>query len=365
MEKQILVTQSSMPDYKEYCEEIKCIWDTKWLTNCGPLHNVFRDNLKEYLGAENIELFTNGHLALVVALQALKLKGEVITTPFTFASTTHAIVQNDLTPVFCDIKEDYTIDENKIEALITEKTCAIMPVHVYGNVCNVKKIQQIADKHGLKVIYDAAHAFGEKYDGKDISNFGDITMFSFHATKVFNTIEGGCLCFKDKNLASKISSLRNFGLVGEDVHYCGTNAKMNEFQSAMGICNLRHLDEEIAKRGKIVEKYDDCLSNVDGIILNSKQDKVCNNAYYPILVDKEEYGMDRDQLIELLKSHNIFARKYFYPATNQFSCYKYLNQCGATPYADIVSNSILCLPMFAELSQEDVNRIGKIIKDKE
>ena len=242
-----------MPTYEEYCQEIKSIWDTVHLTNMGPKHNELKEKLKSYLKVNNIELFVNGHLALYVAIKALGIKGEIITTPFTFASTTNAIVQAGCTPVFCDIKSDYTIDETKIESLVTNKTVAILGVHVYGNICNVKAIQRIADKHKLKVIYDAAHAFGVEYEEQGIGAYGDVSMFSFHATKVFHTIEGGCLTFKDNALVEKIASERNFGVNGESLDCFGTNAKMNEFQAAMGLCNLRHIDKELLSR--IYEKH--------------------------------------------------------------------------------------------------------------
>ena len=263
--KKIMVTQSSMPPYEEYCKEIKSLWDSKWLTNEGPILKRFQTNLEGFLQAKNLELFVNGHLALCIALKALELKGEIITTPFTFASTTHAIVQCGLTPVFCDVKDDYTIDEEKIESLITNKTSAILPVHVYGNICNVEKIAKIAEKYNLKVIYDAAHAFGEEYNNISIANYGDISMFSFHATKVFHSIEGGCLTFSNEKLVTKIKKLRNFGLAEENIDTCGTNAKMNEFQAAMGICNLKHINEEIKKRDIIVIKYNEKLKNIKGI----------------------------------------------------------------------------------------------------
>lgn len=253
--KKILVTQSSMPSFDEYIEEIKDIWDSKWLTNVGPKHKELQKQLKEYLQVDNVELFTNGHMALEIALQSLDLPkgGEVITTPFTFASTTQAIVRNGLIPVFCDINMvDYTIDVTKIKSLITDKTVAIVPVHVYGNICNVEEIERISKKYHLKVIYDAAHTFGVRYKDKGIGSYGDISMFSFHATKVFNTIEGGGLCFSDQSLTSKIYSIRNFGIKDEEnIDYIGTNGKMTEFSAAMGLCNLRHVDDEINKRKKL------------------------------------------------------------------------------------------------------------------
>lgn len=241
----ILVTRSSMPDLNEYVDEIKELWETHWLTNMGVKHQKLQKDLEEYLSVEHIDLLTNGHMALELTLQAMDLQGEVITTPFTFASTTHAIIRNGLKPVFCDINpEDFTMDVSKIEALITDKTCAILPVHVYGNVCNVEEIQRIADKYGLKVIYDAAHTFGERYDDKGIGSFGDASCFSFHATKVFNTIEGGAVCYKNKELGERLYNLKNFGIRDQEtVESVGANAKMNEFQAAMGICNLRHVDD--------------------------------------------------------------------------------------------------------------------------
>ena len=255
----INVTRSSMPSYEEYCEEIKELWDSRWLTNMGKKHKQLESDLKEYLKTPNITLYTNGHLALegVIGSFGFEAGSEVITTPFTFASTTHAIARNGLVPVFCDVNPiDYTIDVEKLEALITDKTVAIAPVHVYGNMCDVERIQEIADKHGLKVIYDAAHAFGVKYKGISSANFGDASMFSFHATKVFNTIEGGAVTYKDSNLSSILDDMKNFGLhTPEQGLYIAGNAKMNEFQASMGICNLRHIDEEIAKRKNAVEAY--------------------------------------------------------------------------------------------------------------
>ncbi len=363
----INVTKSSMPSYDEYCEMIKPIFESGHLTNMGPLHNEFADKVCNYLGADNISLFTNGHLALSVAIKALGLKGEVITTPFTFASTTHAIVENGLTPVFCDVMEDtYTIDADKIEELITDKTSAIIPVHVYGNVCDVKKIDKIAKKHNLKVIYDAAHVFGVKIGDRGIASFGDISMFSFHATKVFNTIEGGCLTYSDKNLTDKISSYRNFGITSpESVDMTGTNAKMNEFQAAMGLCNLTHIDDELLKRAKVEERYRERLSLQNGIKLCPIQDGVKqNHAYFPVFFDKEVFGKSRDEVTDILAQKNIFARKYFYPLTNEFSCYKGIFR-GETPIAKRISENILCLPMYADLSIDEVDYICDTILKKQ
>lgn len=265
----ILVTRSSMPSFEEYCEEIKEIWDSHWLTNMGVKHKELQKELENYLGIPHVALYTNGHLALENAIAALNLPkgGEVITTPFTFASTTHAIVRNGLIPVFCDIKEDdYTIDTQKLENLITDNTVAIVPVHVYGNICDVEEIDRISKKYGLKVIYDAAHAFAVKYKGESSACFGDASMFSFHATKVFNTIEGGCVCFKDDSWVQLLNDMKNFGIHGpESVQFVGANAKMNEFQATMGICNLKHLNKEIEKRKHVVEHYRSRLEGVEGI----------------------------------------------------------------------------------------------------
>ncbi len=271
----ILVTRSSMPHFDEYCEEIKDMWNSHWLTNMGTKHTLFQKYLEELLNVPHVSLYTNGHLALenIIAAMNFTTGSEVITTPFTFASTTHAIVRNGLVPIFCDINDqDYTIDVSKIESLITNRTCAIIPVHVYGNICDDVSIKNIASRHGLKVIYDAAHAFGVTVNGTSVANMGDASMFSFHATKVFNTIEGGAISFKDDKLVQVLNDLKNFGIRGpEECAYIGGNAKMNEFQAAMGICNLRHLADEIAKRKKVVEHYRERLSNVNGINLCEEQ----------------------------------------------------------------------------------------------
>lgn len=366
MDKKILVTQSSLPNFEEYVEEIKSIFETKWLTNMGEKHKELERKLKEYLNINNISLFTNGHSALMIALKVLKLPkgGEVITTPYSFSSTTHAIVQNDLKPVFCDINEDdYTIDVNKIEGLITEKTVAIMPVHVYGHVCDVEKIEQIAQKYNLKVIYDAAHVFGVKYKGKSIANYGDISMFSFHATKVFNTIEGGALVYNEDKLKSEIDKLKNFGINGaERVEYVGMNAKMNEFCAAMGLCNLRHLNEEIQKREKVFKRYVQRLSNIDGIKISMKQEEVTPNyAYFPIIFNKEIFGKSRDEVMDELSKQNIFTRKYFYPLINDYECYRDKYNSKDTPIAKRISDNVLTVPMYADLPLEDVDRICDII----
>lgn len=359
----ILVTKSSMPPLDEYIDEIRDIWDSHRLTNMGPKHEELQRQLKGFLGVDNIQLVTNGHMALELALQALNIQGEVITTPFTFASTTHAIVRNNLKPVFCDVNyDDYTIDTTKIEALINDNTCAIMPVHVYGNVCNIEEIQRLANKYGLKVIYDAAHTFGEKYKGEGIGTFGDASCFSFHATKVFNTIEGGAVSYHDEAFGKEICKLRNFGIKNEEVvDGVGANAKMNEFCAAMGICNLRHIDEEISKRATIVEAYNDNLKDVEGLKLNYQRNEVTSNyAYYPVVFERE-FGSSRNEVFERLAQHNFFARKYFYPITNNFECFHRKYDAGLTPVALHLSKTVLTLPLYSDLDISDVEKICKLI----
>ena len=362
----ILVTRSSMPPFEEYCEEIKKLWESHWLTNMGVEHKEFQAELETFFGCPHVVLYTNGHLALenVIAAMQFPKGGEVITTPFTFASTTHAIVRNGLTPVFCDVNpENYTIDVEKIEGLITDKTVAIVPVHVYGNLCDVETIDRIAKSHGLKVIYDAAHAFAVKYKGVSSANFGDASMFSFHATKVFNTIEGGAVCFKDDSLVATLNDMKNFGIRGaERVVFVGGNAKMSEFQAAMGICNLRHLDEEIAKRKRVVERYWRHLDNVAGIKLCKPQaDVEPNYAYFPVVFDG--FGATRDEVFKALADNGIGARKYFYPLTNSFECYADYPTAGKekTPVAAHIADRVLTLPMYADLALEDVDRICDVI----
>ncbi|TYZ24061.1 DegT/DnrJ/EryC1/StrS family aminotransferase [Selenomonas ruminis] len=360
----ILVTRSSLPSIEEFVDEIRDIWDTHWLTNMGVKHKTLQKELQKYFGIDNIDLFTNGHMALELSLQALNLQGEVITTPFTFASTTHAIVRNGLTPVFCDINPvDFTMDVNKIESLITDKTCAIMPVHVYGNVCNVEEIERIARKYELKVIYDAAHTFGVKYKGKSTAAFGDVSCFSFHATKVFNSIEGGAACFKDEEFGLKLYRLKNFGIRGpECVDAVGANAKMNEFCAAMGICNLRHVDEEIAKRKKVVERYREHLEDVEGLQLNPVQKDVDPNyAYFPVVFEEKQFGATRNEVFEALAKEGIGARKYFYPLTNTFECFHNAFDVNATPVALHMSKHVLTLPLYADLDDATVDKICNVV----
>ena len=363
-QKKIMVTRSSMPPFEDYLEEIKDIWESHWMTNMGQKHEKLRLQLQDYLGVNKLELFTNGHMALELSIQAMNLNGEVITTPFTFASTTHAIVRNGLNPVFCDINEnDYTIDVTKIENLITDKTSAIVPVHVYGNICDVDEIGKIANKYGLKVIYDAAHAFGIRYKGVGIANFGDASCFSFHATKVYNTIEGGAAAYKDDNFGQDLYRLKNFGIRDmETVDGIGANAKMNEFCAAMGLCNLKYINKEIEKRKAIYNRYCERLEGIQGIKLPFIQDQVeANYSYFPVLIDEKKYGKSRNEVYDILTRNNIYSRKYFYPLTNTFDCFHGKYNVQKTPIALHISKRILTLPLYADLAFEDVDKICNII----
>ncbi len=362
----ILVTQSSMPPYEEYIEAIKPLWKSHWLTNMGEYHQKLEERLKEYLKVGGLSLMVNGHMALELAIQALDLPegAEIITTPFTFISTTHAIVRNNLNPVFCDIKpEDGTMDETKIEELITEHTAAILPVHVYGNICNIEKIQEIAFRHNLKVIYDAAHAFGVSYKGRGIGSYGDASVFSFHATKVFNTIEGGAVTSSDARLHEKLSGLKNFGIRSEElVTEIGANAKMNEFAAIMGLCNLDHIVADLEERRKRYEIYRNGLNDIHGIrLLRQRKDASQNYSYLPIVVE-DDYSLNRDELYYRLKEHNIFARKYFYPLTSDQSCFGDSYIEAKINNARKLSAQILSLPLYPTLETEAISRILQIIK---
>ncbi|MCI1966662.1 MAG: DegT/DnrJ/EryC1/StrS family aminotransferase [Oscillospiraceae bacterium] len=366
MKKKILVTRSSLPPLEEYVDKIKGIWDTCWMTNMGPVYQELEQDMKKYLACKNLELYVNGHMALDVAIKALRLTGEVLTTPFTFASTTHALVLNGLTPVFCDIKpDDYTIDEDKVESLITKKTSAILAVHVYGRPCNIKRLREIADKHHLKLLFDAAHAFGVRVDGEPIANFGDVSMFSFHATKVFNTIEGGALVYRDDSLTRSLKSLRNFGIESpESVVQPGLNAKMNEFAAAMGVCNLKYLDENIRKRKHVAEFYSSRLKDCPGIqMIDFENDSrvTWNYSYFPITVDEKKAGCTRDDLFEGLQKENIFTRKYFYPLVPDYECYREQFGRCPLPVARYVADRVLTLPMYADLTEEDLERICRAV----
>lgn len=353
MHNTIYVSKPALPPIEDYLSYLKVIWDNQHLTNNGPLHQQFEHNLKEYLSAEEVSLFTNGHLALEAALKVLNLKGEVITTPFTFASTTHAITRAGLTPVFCDVDPiNFNIDTKKIEALITDQTSAILAVHVFGVPCNVEEIQVIADKYGLRVIYDAAHAFGVTYKGKPISSYGDISMFSFHATKVFHSIEGGALVFSDSSYKNDLEKIKNFGIENENVvDMIGFNAKMNEFQAAMGLLNLERIAESIDKRKIIVEKYNSLLKKHNELVLPLiKDNSISNYSYYPIIIKSN--NNKRNRLHEFLKTKNIISRKYFYPLCSDFECYA--NYKVEVPVAEMVADSILVLPLFESLTNEEL-----------
>lgn len=362
----ILVTRSSMPSYEEYCEAIKPLWDSHWITNMGNYHMKLENQLKEFLGVNQISLMVNGHMALELALQAMGFPegSEVITTPFTFISTTHSIVRNGLKPIFCDIKEyDGTIDETKIEDLITERTVAIMPVHVYGNVCNIEAIQEIANKYGLKVIYDAAHAFGIKYKGQGIGSYGDASVFSFHATKVFNTIEGGAVTFQERKFYDKLYNLKNFGIRGEEiVAEVGANAKMNEFAAIMGLCNLNNIDTAFLRRKEAYEYYEKAINEIKGIhILNSNKADNRNYAYLPIVVE-DEYFESRDELYNRFAKDDIHVRKYFYPLTSDQACFKNKYRDVELSVARSISKKILTLPLFEEITQIQMDAVLNVLK---
>lgn len=366
LEKPVYVTRPSMPDYREYIKEIRPLWDSHILTNMGEYHQQLEQKLCEYLQTEKLSLMTNGHMALEMALQSQGLSGEVITTPFTFISTTHAIVRNNLTPVFCDIDEtDFTMDVTLLEALISKKTCAIVPVHVYGRVCNVEKIEEIAKKYGLKVIYDAAHAFGVTYKGKPVAGYGDLSTLSFHATKVFNTIEGGAVVYHREEDGRELYSLKNFGIRSEEcIDGVGANAKMDELRAIMGLCNLKNVEREISKRKALFETYIEGLSGIPGITLPFIQPDVKSNyAYFPVLFQKEILGLDRDAVCEELKKRNIYTRKYFYPLVNDTKCYGNIYSVKGTPVAEKVADSVLTLPIYADLEVETVSCICEHIRE--
>lgn len=366
----IFVTRPLLPNYNNYIEQVKEIFDSQWLTNMGAKHNELENKLKTELKVKNLLLFNNGTIALLTAIKALDLPygSEVITTAFTFAATPHCIKWNGLKPVFCDIKRStMTIDADKIEKLITPNTTAIVAVHVYGFPCDVYKIEKIAKKYNLKVIYDAAHAFSTEIDGKGIGSFGDITMFSFHSTKLFNTIEGGCLTFNDDSLSKKIYNLRNFGIQSEElVEAVGINGKMNEFQAAMGLENLKIYKEEQLKRKFVKEYYDNRLSKIKGITIPKMTDHTSNSyQYYPIIIE-DSYGISRDELYDLFKKYNIFTRKYFYPACIDYVCYKdELNvKLGDFSVVNDLKTKLLCLPYYGNLSEENLNQICSIAEQK-
>lgn len=361
--KEIYVTQPSLPDLGEFNELLSDIWDRKILTNNGYYHQLLEEQLAEYLNVKYVSLFSNGTLALMVALKVLNIEGEVITTPYSFVATSHSILWNGCKPVFCDTEKDsYNIDADKIESLITSKTTAIMPVHVYGIPCDNRKIEAIAKKHNLKVIYDAAHAFGVEKNGESILNYGDLSILSFHATKVFNTIEGGAIISHDIETKNKIDKLKNFGIVDETtIEACGINAKMNELQAAFGLLQLKKIHRSIEKRKMVFHKYKLCLKGIKGIkLLDISEDLNYNYSYFPISIDVEEYNCSRDNLYEELKENGVFARKYFYPLISDFEVYKNCRKSDLSQ-AKLISDNVLCLPLYENLTDIDIELITGII----
>lgn len=367
MEK-IFVTRPFLPDKDVFKKYIDDIWESQWLTNQGPLHEQFVGELKRFLDIPNVTLTVNGHMALEIALKGLGISGEVITTPFTFASTIHALSLCNIKPVFCDINaEDFTIDANKIENLITDKTTAIMPVHVYGHMCDTEKIELIAKKHGLKVIYDAAHAFGVKKNGVSAGAFGDVSMFSFHATKLFNTIEGGALVYKNSEYQPLFNAYKNFGIEGEEmVSHVGGNAKMNEFQAAMGLANLPYMDAIVAERKRLTLRYRDYLEDLPGVrffVPEAKEGIEYNYSYFPIQIDAQKAKCSRDELHTKLKGDNIFTRKYFYPIATDYECYKMYKAVSHVPVAEAAGNSIMTLPLYYNMGIDKVDYVCKKIAE--
>jgi len=361
----ILVTQPSLPNLKEFTKSLEKIWESKWLTNNGEFHQEFEKKLEVHLGVKHVSLFSNGTLALMTALQVLDIKGEVITTPYSFVATTHAMLWNNITPVFCDIDPIYgNLDIDKIEALITDKTTAIVPVHVYGNPVEVEKLEDLAKKHNLKVIYDAAHAFGVKKNGKSILNYGDLSVLSFHATKTFNTIEGGAIICQNEKTKKQIDYLKNFGFENEvTVVAPGINAKMNELQAAFGLLQLNIVDKDIANRKRVANLYREKLRNVKGIrFLEDMKDIKHNYSYFPIFVEKD-YPLTRDELYQKLKDNNVFGRRYFYPLISEFSMYKNLESSNPNNLTNavIIANEVICLPIYPQLSEMETLLIFDII----
>ena len=368
-QKTITVTSPLLPNLKEFESILEDIWQRKWLTNNGYYHQELEKALANYLNVPYLSLFTNGTLPLITALQAMRITGEVITTPYSFVATTHSIWWNNLKPVFVDVEEETgNIDPEKIEAAITPQTTAIMPVHVYGTPCNIKRIQEIADIYGLKVIYDAAHAFGVNVNGKSILENGDMSTLSFHATKVYNTVEGGALVCQDDATKKRIDYLKNFGFAGETTVVApGINSKMDEIRAAYGLLNLKQVDNAIAKRKHIAEKYREALNNLSGIRYLKDIEGVRHNySYFPIFISEKEYGLSRDSLYDKLRGNGIFGRRYFYPLISNFPVYRGLESARPEnlPIANKLADQVLCLPIYADLSDEDVNRVIEIIKKK-
>lgn len=363
----ITVTSPLLPDLNEFNELLQKIWDKKWITNNGDFHKQLEKELAEYLGVPYLSLFTNGTLPLITALQAMRITGEVITTPYSFVATTHSLWWNGIKPVFVDIDpKTGNLNPDKIEAAITPKTTAIMPVHVYGTPCDTERIQQIADTYGLKVIYDAAHAFGVKVGDESILRSGDMSTLSFHATKVYNTIEGGALVVKDAETKKRIDYLKNFGFANEvTVVGPGINSKMDEIRAAYGILNLRQVDKCIEARGKVDSFYRDALKDVPGLsMLELTPNTRHNYSYFPIFIDEKEYGKTRDELYFKMKENNVLGRRYFYPLISEFSTYRGLESANPNnlPVAHQFANTVICLPMHHDLSDEDLQRVVDIIR---
>lgn len=366
MSNPITVTSPLLPPLEEFIPYLEKIWESKWITNNATFHQQLEDALCNYLGVKYLSLFTNGTLPLITALQALRITGEVITTPYSFVATTHALWWNGIKPVFVDIDpQTLNIDPSKIEQAITPKTTAILPVHVYGNPCNMNEIQEIADKYGLKIIYDAAHAFGVSINGESVLNNGDMSTLSFHATKTYNTIEGGALVCPDEKTKKRIDYLKNFGFAGEtEVVAPGINAKMDEVRAAYGLLNLKYVNKAIENRKVIAQTYRDGLKSIKGIsYLNDGQAVKHNYSYFPIFVDAKEYGMSRDELYFKLKENNIFGRRYFYPLISNFSTYRALEsaQINNLPIANKVAEQVICLPIYGDLELKDVEKVVNFI----
>lgn len=367
--KQITVTAPLLPGLEEFNTMLKEIWDSKWITNNGQFHKQLEAELCKYLKVPYISLFTNGTLPLITALQALRITGEVITTPYSFVATTHALWWNGIKPVFVDIEESTCgIDPDAIEAAITPKTTAIMPVHCYGKPCNTKRIQEIADKYGLKVIYDAAHAFGVEVNGESVLNAGDISTLSFHATKVYNTIEGGAMVVHDAETKKRIDYLKNFGFADETIVVApGINGKMDEMRSAFGLLNLHQVDDAIAARQKVAQFYRKELRNVPGVRFFDDMPGVRHNySYFPIFINAQEFGMTRDELYFKMRDNNVLGRRYFYPLISTFSTYRGLPSANPEnlPVATRIANEVICLPMHHELTQQDLERVINCITNK-
>lgn len=368
--KPLYVTRPSMPPLDKFVKYLEDIWESRWLTNNARYHQKFEEALCHYLGVKYCSLFTNGTLALVVGLQALRITGEVITTPFSFVATTHALHWNRITPIFCDIKEkDFTINAEKIESLITPDTTAILPVHVYGFPCDMEKISEIADTYGLKVIYDAAHAFGVKLNGQTLLKYGDLSILSFHATKVFNTLEGGAIVTDNEKLKKRVDFLKNFGFADEvTVVAPGINAKMNEFQASYGLLQLEEIEDQIRKRKNIADYYCKSLEGVPGLTLIPEMEGVKHNyQYFPVLIDAKEKGKSRDDVYNELKKHDIYSRRYFYPLISRIPAYRQLASASPInlPVAEKIGQQILCLPLYSDLELTDVDRICKVLRNQE